>query len=856
MLKNNKKPIQHPHSANSQKTVSHTQTATKTIQLAMEHHQKGNLPEAERLYRIVLKTNPNNAEANYLLGTIAHQAGDNDKAILLIKKAISINPNSAEAYNNLGNVFINTHRLNEAIAAYKKAVSINSKFALAYNNLGVALKEANRLDEAIASFHNALSIIPNFVQCHQNLGDIFAKTNQLDKAITSYRKALSFRPDLAEIHNRLGIVFKTANHLDKAIKCYKKALVINPNFAEAYLNLANAFRKKNQYHEAVINYKNALSLKPDFTDAYNNLGVVLKETHQIDKAITCYKKALSIQPGSAGIHNNIGIVLKTAGRLNEAIFNFQAAVRIDPANLEYWANFSDCVGNTTFTSYDNGIAKDLLIMLNQPSVCPRDLSQAITGLLLHHPTISRLVASSELPVAVKDIDQLIRHLSDISLLLRLMELCILSDLKVEHLFTQTRAAMLKKEMEIPFEIGNLKFYSALAMQCFINEFVLYETEEEKKMIGLLEKRIEAIVQDGKFPFSSSIAILACYRPLNQYIWSEKLAKLPYRADINKIITIQIKEIKEEADFKAQISCLGLVNDQVSRNVQKQYEENPYPRWIKTGINPKPQSIINQLKHIDLHPDVLKGNFPEKPEILIAGCGTGQHAITTATTYLHSNVLGIDLSRSSIAYAMRKTRELNITNIRYIQGDILDLKSLGRQFDIIESSGVLHHMADPMAGWEVLADLLRKGGLMKIGLYSKIAREPVTAIRKMIAQQNITYSIENLRKLRKEIVQMNSLFGTFIKQVTRWGDFYSTSSCRDLIFHVSEHLITLPQIKHTLEKFNLKFLGFEFPNNVIKKRFIKSNPQESALYSLSLWHDFEKSNPSAFSSMYQFWIQKQ
>ena len=105
-----------------------------------------------------------------------------------------------------------------------------------------------------------------------------------------------------------------------------------------------------------------------------------------------------------------------------------------------------------------------------------------------------------------------------------------------------------------------------------------------------------------------------------------------------------------------------------------------------------------------------------PDILIAGCGTGQHSITTAARFKSSKVLAIDLSLSSLAYAKRKTEELAIKNIDYMQADILDLGQLNKQFDIIESVGVLHHMDNPMEGWKVLTDCLKPDGLMLIGLY--------------------------------------------------------------------------------------------------------------------------------------------
>ena len=58
------------------------------------------------------------------------------------------------------------------------------------------------------------------------------------------------------------------------------------------------------------------------------------------------------------------------------------------------------------------------------------------------------------------------------------------------------------------------------------------------------------------------------------------------------------------------------------------------------------------------------------------------------------------------------------NIDYMQADILDLGKQDEQFDIVESVGVLHHMDEPIVGWNKLKDYLKRSGLMKIGLYSE------------------------------------------------------------------------------------------------------------------------------------------
>ena len=97
-------------------------------------------------------------------------------------------------------------------------------------------------------------------------------------------------------------------------------------------------------------------------------------------------------------------------------------------------------------------------------------------------------------------------------------------------------------------------------------------------------------------------------------------------------------------------------------------------------------------------------------------------------------MAVDLSRTSLGYAKRKTEELGLRNIEYAQADILELMGIGRSFDVIQSAGVLHHMADPWAAWRALLTLLRPGGFMEIGLYSERARADFTAARRFIQDQ--------------------------------------------------------------------------------------------------------------------------
>ena len=182
--------------------------------------------------------------------------------------------------------------------------------------------------------------------------------------------------------------------------------------------------------------------------------------------------------------------------------------------------------------------------------------------------------------------------------------------------------------------------------------------------------------------------------------------------------------------------------------------------------------------------------------------------------------------------------------------ILDLGKLNKQFDIIESAGVLHHMDEPMAGWKVLTDLLKPSGLMRIGLYSELARQHIVEVRKEIALRKLGTSEADIREFRCSLAESRDENHQLL---TKSADFFSLSELRDLIFHVQEHLFTLPQIKNCLNELGLKFCGFEKKQMV--SHFTKINKTKDDPYDLSKWQAYEKTNSQVFASMYQFWCQK-
>ena len=295
--------------------------------------------------------------------------------------------------------------------------------------------------------------------------------------------------------------------------------------------------------------------------------------------------------------------------------------------------------------------------------------------------------------------------------------------------------------------------------------------------------------------------------------ADALLARSWPAPIAALLDQQVRAPREEAALRAAIPQLTPIEDDVSRAVQTQYEANPYPRWITAGTQRQYPDFDTYLRELFPSAKFLPLGKRGSLDILIAGCGTGQHAILTTQQHEGARTLAIDLSRASLAYAAARTRTLGL-DIEYAQADIMRLGALQRRFDLIESVGVLHHLADPYAGWRVLLSLLRPGGFMRIALYSEIARWGVVSRAQEIAQSRLWRERRRHPALppRADATRDDSA----AQNVMHMIDFYSTSECRDFLFHTQEHRMTLPAIKQFLAEQNLRFVSMEVASGTARQ----------------------------------------
>lgn len=617
------------------------------------------------------------------------------------------------------------------------------------------------------------------------------KAGRLDLAAAAYREVLRRRPDHADALHLLGIIDAQQGRLPQAVQRLQHAARLSPRNPEIRLNLGNVLLATGQGAEALEAYRATLAVKPDFDDARTALLRAIER---------------------------IGAFLQSENRGGEAIPLWREAIALAPGNDAYWLALANALQQVVFVARDPGLHEVLLRLLNRADVNPNAFYYAILSCLRLTPGFADALAQDEPPVDLPGTD----------LFERLLLTAIVADPEIERALTRWRAAILRRLDRGDRAGVSLSFLCALAAQCFATEYVYIETAEETSAVDRLRMAL------GSDP--ERLALFAAYRPLHSVSNAPTQAPPP----LDRLVQRQVTEPREELRLRETIPALTPISDAVSQAVQGHYEENPYPRWL-TLPPPRPSRIVAERLGIP------------NPDILIAGCGTGSHSAYTALRFPGSRILAIDLSRTSLAYARRRSRELGLDRVDYAQADILALGGLDRRFDIVESIGVLHHLEDPLAGWRVLNRLLKPGGLMFIGLYSELARRPIVTARAFIAEHGFADNADGIRRARHAILE--GMDDSVTRRLRTNIDFYSLSGCRDLLFHVQEHRFTVPQIADAIAALGLDFLGFEALDAGTITKYRARFPGDPEMRSLAHWDEFERDHPDTFPNMYQFWLRK-
>lgn len=535
-----------------------------------------------------------------------------------------------------------------------------------------------------------------------------------------------------------------------------------------------------------------------------------------------------------------------ASEWNAALALALELLAADPAHDDAWAVLMKITPQTTREIYTLPLEKRMeRILLSVPSTPHAAALVALHVACMRYPVVLAYLKLAQHAVhrlREEAVGALLGAL-DIPLLHILLRRYIVPHAGLEQLLTSLRARLLLEDIAPDAMPHAAAWLGTLAVQGHINGYVYYPSPQEAARRDALRQAALA----GSMGSQEYLRLIGYCSPVEL-----PPCPAPLPADMAGFVAQLHGEHAEEQRLVAQIPVLEMSGDAVSAAVQAQYEAHPYPRWLHLSDIPA-ETPAQLMKRLFPRFDLSVLALAECPEVLIAGCGTGKQALEAARRWSHGRVTAIDLSRASLAYAMRKTQEYEIKNIDYYQSDILRLGNSGHQYDLVESCGVLHHLRDPLAGWQALVRVLRPGGLMKIALYSATARASITRCRAEIQALGYSDGENDIRSFRRHILMQEAAVARYPFMAA--SDFYSLPECRDLLFHRQEHVTGLPEIEGKLRDLGLHFIGFDLPNAQMAQRYLKQFPQDSRMNSLSNWHALEQDIPLLFFGMYQFWCYK-
>ena len=609
-------------------------------------------------------------------------------------------------------------------------------------------------------------------------------------------------------------------------------------------NLENLFRN-NKYNKLLFTCLNLERDNKANYRIYNYIGLIYSLYKKYDLAIHYFIKSLKNKQSCEAFINLADVHFKNQNHIKS--FNyFILAYKEDINKTLNNSNFIYYLKKIRYSEYSSEIENIYLTILNKRNfVRPRDFVNSIISLLTHKKEFKNIKKEFYHNQSSKDI---IYKLSKENLFLILIETVPITDLSLEKFIISLRKSLLFEKETIVLNDSSKKIIEAISLQCFSTDYIYNVDEDEKKVLKNLNlKKTCANLNSNEL--NINIALLSCYIPLFKKSW---IKKTDFKHIFNKIYIAQISNFRTEKLISKNIKNYSMIKDKISKIVRKNYETFPYPRWTDLSLFTQRYKNVDEFcLHNDLKIKPTSKNKHNKIYMLIAGCGTGQDALEMSSHFYNSEITGIDLSKKSLSYAIRKKKELKIKNVNFLQGDLLEAPKLNIMFDIIHCHGVLNHINNPYIGLKILTQCLKEKGLIFLSLYSKIARKDILSLRKYYLDKYKIIDDSTIKNIRSEILKnKNFRTNSFINSI----EFFNKNEFKDLLLHPQEHCFTLEEIENCILKLNLKFCGFLGLKNE-KNKFKSLYDKNEELLNLKLWKQFENDNTKTFLGMYHFCLQK-
>ncbi|QUR67901.1 class I SAM-dependent methyltransferase [Mycobacterium spongiae] len=193
------------------------------------------------------------------------------------------------------------------------------------------------------------------------------------------------------------------------------------------------------------------------------------------------------------------------------------------------------------------------------------------------------------------------------------------------------------------------------------------------------------------------------------------------------------------------------------------------------------------------------------DILIAGCGTNQAAIF-AFTNRAARIVAIDISQPSLQHHQYLKDKYDLANLELHLLPIEEVATLGLAFDLVVSTGVIHHMADPLAGMKALGSCLRPDGVIATMLYARYGRIGVELVESVFRDLGFGQDDASI-KLAKEAISLLPAHHPVRSYLTKALDLQDDAAMVDTFLHARQRSYTVEQCVDLVTAAGLAFQGW-------------------------------------------------
>ncbi|HEX4229581.1 MAG TPA: tetratricopeptide repeat protein [Bryobacteraceae bacterium] len=312
----------------------------------------GQREQAVSLLQKVIASNPNDADARLLLGSLFMDAGRGQEAIAQLTEAVKLRPRSAEAQNALGEAYNSAGEAKAAREPFEKAVAIKPDYGVAQMNLGEVLLNSGELAPASEHLNRAIKLLPrgdDSAYTRYLLAKLYTAQNDVPQAAETLQQAIAMRPEFPQAWSDLGEARKTLLDDNAALAAFTRAVELAPNDAVAQYRLGAEYLDMNKPRIAVEHLEIAYRLSPEDQSTLNALQSALRQDNRTSEADEIKQKLTELllmkdkanQDALAAANlNNEGARLEHAGDLPDALKKYQAAVKLAPNNVPMRVNYA------------------------------------------------------------------------------------------------------------------------------------------------------------------------------------------------------------------------------------------------------------------------------------------------------------------------------------------------------------------------------------------------------------------------------------------------------------------------------------------------------------------------------------